>query len=207
MVHVLPNDRAFPMPVQAMTLPPRSHTRYAQVAARRDKDKGEQVQLMDGRTLHLRPIRADDVDAMRRCFTRLHPDEVRMRFMQAMRELPMPLAQRLCTLDPAQAAAFVLMDETTQPAELRGVGRIHVDTATNSAEFAVLVERAWTGKGLGWLLMHRLIEESRRRGLSELWGHVLVDNRPMLDLCRELGFRHRLSIDEPGMRLLSLALD
>ncbi|RAP57367.1 GNAT family N-acetyltransferase [Oleiagrimonas sp. MCCC 1A03011] len=207
MVNVLRSERIVPVPAQATPLPPRGRARFGQAADESERAKGEQVRLDDGRTLYLRPIRPDDVDAVRRCFTRLHPDEVRMRFMQAMRELPLPLARRLCTLNPAEASAYVLMDETCNPAELRGVGRIHLDAATHSAEFAVLVERAWTGKGLGHLLMLRLIEECKRRGLEEIWGYVLVDNRPMLDLCRELGFRHRLSVDDPGMRLLSLALD
>ena len=105
MVDVLREESAFPAPAQATTLPPRSRTRFASRKTASPRDDGERVGLDDGRMLRLRPIRAEDVDAVRRCFTRLHPDEVRMRFMQAMREIPLPLARRLCTLDPACEAA------------------------------------------------------------------------------------------------------
>ena len=45
-----------------------------------------------------------------------------------------------------------------------------------------------------------------RRGLAELWGYVLLENRPMLELCRELGFTQRLMPDEPGTAQITLKL-
>lgn len=56
------------------------------------------------------------------------------------------------------------------------------------AEFAVLVRSDLKGRGLGHLLLQRLIQYARDRGLSELTGEVLEDNVKMLALCRALGF-------------------
>jgi acetyltransferase len=116
------------------------------------------------------------------------------------------MAQRLCRIDPALETAYVLMDESIKPAEMRGVGRIFVDEATDSAEFSVLVEQDWSRLGLGALLMQRLVDACRRRGLAELWGYVLQENRPMLQLCRELGFTQRMVPDEPGTAQITLKL-
>lgn len=167
---------------------------------------GEKVQVRDGRDLLLRPISPDDVPALRRCFARLSPEDIRRRFLHAMSELPAPMARRLCQVDPALETALVLMDETARPATLCGVGRIYVDVSADSAEFSVLVEHDWTRMGLGALLMQRLVDACRRRGLAEIWGYVLLENRPMLDLCRELGFHQRLVPDEPGTAQISLRL-
>lgn len=164
------------------------------------------VHTADGRELVIRSIEPGDITAIQRCFKRLSPQDVRRRFMHAMSELPAPMAQRLCRIDPAMEAAFVLMDETVTPAELRGVGRIFVDEASNTAEFSVLVEREWTRIGLGALLMQQLVDESRRRGLSELWGYVLMENRPMLQLCKELGFVAKMLPGEAGTAQISLTL-
>jgi len=38
------------------------------------------------------------------------------------------------------------------------------------------------------LLMTRLIEVAQQSGIGELVGLVLHENKPMLDMCRELGF-------------------
>jgi ribosomal protein S18 acetylase RimI-like enzyme len=44
------------------------------------------------------------------------------------------------------------------------------------------------GKGLGERLMRTAIEESRARGLRELWLEVLVQNEPAIRLYEKLGF-------------------
>ena len=195
---------------------PGSHSRHAQPPPRSSErfacpyvvttPKGEVVHTADGRELVMRDIEPGDVAALQRCFKRLSPQDVRRRFMHAMSELPAPMAQRLCRIDPAMEAAFVLMDETVTPAELRGVGRIFVDEASNTAEFSVLVEREWTRIGLGALLMQQLVDESRRRGITELWGYVLMENRPMLQLCKELGFVAKMLAGEAGTAQISLTL-
>lgn len=195
----------FSAPDRFAPLPPRSSERFARPRAA-SSSAGEPVRTRDGRELVLRAIEPGDVAAMRRCFSRLSPEDVRRRFLHAMSELPAPMAQRLCRIDPAFETAYVLMDETVTPAEMRGVGRIYVDEATDSAEFSVLVEQDWSRLGLGALLMQRLVDDSRRRQLAELWGYVLQENRPMLELCRELDFSQRLVPDEPGTALITLKL-
>lgn len=164
------------------------------------------MQLGDGRELWLRPIGPDDVAALQRCFARLSPLDIRRRFLHAMSELPEPMARRMCHIDPELETALVLVDRRAVPEEIRGAGRIYVDAAADSAEFSILVERDWTRLGLGALLMQRLVDDCRRRGLAEIWGYVLLENRPMLQLCRELGFRRRLMPNEPGVAQIFLLL-
>jgi Sortase and related acyltransferases len=195
----------FYAPSRFAPLPPRSSERFARPRVA-PAANGEQVRTQDDRELLLRPIEPGDVAAMQRSFTRLSPEDIRRRFLHAMSELPAPMAQRLCRINPAFETAFVLMDESVQPAEMRGVGRIYVDEATDAAEFSVLVEHDWCRLGLGALLMQRLVEDCRRRRLAELWGYVLQENRPMLDLCHELGFVQRTIRDDPGTALITLKL-
>jgi acetyltransferase len=194
----------FTSPIGNAPLPPRTNRRFARTEG--TPTAAEPVTTRDGRVLHLRSIEPGDVTALRRCFTRLPPEDIRRRFMHTLTELPEPMAQRLCLIDPATEEAFVLVDDSVAPAELRGVGRIFVDAATESAEFSVLVERDWTRLGLGAELMRRLVAACRERGLAELWGYVLVENRPMLALCRELGFTSRMLPDEPGVAQITLRL-
>lgn len=189
----------------ALTVPAPSRERFGRPRVQHTPT-GEKVYTIDERVLHLRGIEPNDIDALRRCFARLSPLDIRRRFLHAMSELPQPLAYRLCNLDPRLETALVLMDESVVPGEMRGVGRIFVDEAANHAEFSVLVEQDWSRLGLGALLMGRLVEDCRRRGLAEIWGYVLMENRPMLQLCKELGFIKRLVPDEPGTALISLQL-
>ncbi|MDQ6646229.1 MAG: GNAT family N-acetyltransferase [Pseudomonadota bacterium] len=195
----------FAAPSRFASLPPRTRERFARPRVT-PMETGERVGIQGGRQLVLRAITPQDVSAMQRCFKRLSSEDIRRRFLHAMSELPAPMAERMCRIDPAIETAYVLMDDTVQPAEMRGVGRVYVDEATDSAEFSVLVEHDWSRLGLGALLMQHLVDDCRRRGISELWGYVLQENRPMLKLCQELGFTQRMVPDEPGTEKITLAL-
>ena len=194
-----------PLPGSTPRPPPPARDRYGS-AVGAPPPPGEPVMLDDGRRLKLRPVQASDVAALQRLFTRLTPGEIRMRFMHSVTELPDVLARRMTDLDHVCELAWVLMDSVDDArAEMRGVARLYIDAATG-AEFALLVEQPYTGQGLGALLMTQLIRACRERGLDELWGHVLAENHPMLDLCAELGFTRAPVPGDPGVMHVRLAL-
>src|SRR5437763_11320625 len=71
--------------------------------------------------------------------------------------------------------------------------RFHADPAQQRqrhrrAEYAIAVRSDWKGHGLGYLLMTRLIAVAQEWRIGELVGQVLRENKPMLAMCRELGF-------------------
>jgi len=167
---------------------------------------GELLQLRDGGTLLLRPIHPDDVAALQRGFSHLTPAEVRMRFQHPLSELPEPLAQRLCNLEPQTEIAFVLIDPLSAEPEIHAVARAHVDPVTLAAEFALVVQQRFAGQGLGTLLMQRLIAACRAHGAHELWGDVLLENGAMLELCHELGFERHSPLHDPGIVRVTLEL-
>jgi GNAT superfamily N-acetyltransferase len=167
----------------------------------------DMLETRDGNELMLRPIDAGDVDALKRGFARLTPGEVRMRFLHPLTELPEPLAQRLCNLDPQNEVAFVLIDPppANEP-EIHAVARVHVDPVALGAEFALIVQHHYAKQGLGTLLMQRLIAAARELGAAEMWGDVLLENSAMLDLCSELGFERRSQLNDPGVVRVTLDL-
>ena len=172
---------------------------------------GVEVVTHDGRKLLLRPIRPGDAAALRRAFKRLTPEQIRSRFFFRMNELSEEMAQRLCNVDAQTSAAFVVTDANSDVApaevEIRAEARMHVDAATQSAEFAVVVDPSFIGQGIGSVLLRCLIAECRRRGLLELWGDVLADNHAMLDLVRHLEGEHTIEQGcEPGVTRVRLAV-
>lgn len=147
--------------------------------------RSETVTLPDGRSFALRPLRPDDLDALRRAFRRLTPEEVEYRFLYRSRELPAFIEHQVQSLDPARDVAFVLDDG----GEIRAVADFHLERAgADTAEFGLIVGQAVSGHGLGRLLMQRLIAEARARSVT-LRGLVRRDNARMLDLCHALGGR------------------
>lgn len=164
---------------------------------------GEAVRIADGRGFILRPLRADDVGALQRAFRRLTPEEVELRFFYRSRELPASVQAQVQDLDPARDAGFVIDDA----GEIRAVADLHAEHPdAHEAEFGLIVGKAISGHGLGKLLMQRLLDEARKRGLANLRGSVRADNARMLELCRDLGATVAADPDDVSIRSVAFAL-
>jgi hypothetical protein len=62
----------------------------------------------------------------------------------------------------------------------------------------------WCGRGFGWLLMMRMIEFSKHKGLKTVRGQVLSENTTMLAMCAELGFHIASDPRDPGIKTVTL---
>lgn len=157
----------------------------------------ETIHLGDGRTFTLRALRTDDLEALRRAFLRLTPEEIEYRFFYRSRELPASVQAQVRGLDPAREAAFVVDDGH----EIRAVADLHMERPdAREAEFGLIVGKTVSGHGLGWRLMQKLLDEAKRRRLTALRGSVRADNTRMLELCRDLGAAITPDPDDPGVR-------
>jgi acetyltransferase len=132
----------------------------------------------------LRPIRPEDALALNEFFDRLTAEDVRLRFFAPIRELPTNLRARLTQIDYDREMAFVLVSGPF----ILGGARLIADPDNERAEFSIAVRSDLKGKGLGWMLMQRLIGYARSRGTAVLFGDMLGDNEAMIRMCRELGF-------------------
>ncbi|MBD8524562.1 GNAT family N-acetyltransferase [Pseudomarimonas arenosa] len=167
----------------------------------------ESLLLADGRELILRPIVGEDAASLRAGFALLEPEEVRLRFLHPMRELPEPMAQRLAHPLPRREFALVVA-EPLPPGQawIGAVARASIDPDGEQAEFAILVWHCLTRLGLGKLLMKRLIRWAKLKRLRCLYGDVLEENRAMLRLAEQLGFRREHRDQERGMTRVVLDL-
>jgi acetyltransferase len=165
----------------------------------------EEIELADGRRLLLRPIRPEDERALIAAFRKLSPEAVRLRFFAPIKELTHETAASFTQIDYDRQMALVLTDcVASEAAQIYAVGRLSADPDNVEAEFALTVRDDMTGMGLGMLLMRRLIEHARRRGIGTIVGHVLRENKAMLGICRLLGFEERPDPDDPGIRIVRL---
>jgi len=153
--------------------------------------------------MFLRPIRPDDAPAIVEFFSHLTAEDVRLRFFTPMVEMPKRLLARLTQIDYDREMAFLLFNDKK---EILGIGRLAADPDNARAEFAVAVRSDLKDKGLGTLLMQRLIAFAKARGTGELFGDVLEDNTRMLSLARELGFSVSALGQAPGILRVSLDL-
>ena len=72
-----------------------------------------------------------------------------------------------------------------------GVARLCKSHGENEAEFAVVVSDRWQRRGVGTLLLRKLVEISREEQVGRIRGTILGDNLGMRRLCERLGFKLR----------------
>jgi acetyltransferase len=142
--------------------------------------------LSDGKAVYVRPIRAEDEALYAQFVAAVTPEDSRFRFLVPIRELSRPLISYFTHVDHARAMAFIALDEAS--GEMLAVVRLHNNAANDSGEYAIIVRSDIKNHGLGWQLMHLLIDYARARGLNAVEGKVLYENNAMLDMCRDLGF-------------------
>ncbi|KQV79972.1 GNAT family acetyltransferase [Massilia sp. Root351] len=183
--------------------PPRAGYR---LAIRAYPQELEQEVLWRGAPLTLRPIRPEDAPQHVEFFSKLDPDDVRLRFFSAMRELQPAQLARLTQIDYDRAMAFIATRiGSAGRAETLGVVRAVADPDNQHAEFAILVRSDLKGMGLGAILFQKLIDYFRSRGTAAIVGEALSENGGVQQLVRRFGGSVSPS-PEPGTSILHLKL-
>lgn len=158
-----------------------------------------------GEALLIRPIRPEDAEAHAALFARLTPEDVRYRFFSALRALTPEQIARLTQVDYDREMALVAVRED-DPLETVGAARLVREPNADRGEFAILVERAMRGRGVGRRLMEKLIAWARAQGMAAIVGQVLADNAPMLAFTKRLGFELKRMPDEADVVEVRLVL-
>jgi len=168
----------------------------------------EETLLWQGQSLRLRPIRPED-EALHMAFLQqLDPEDVRMRVFYSKRTMARSELARMVQIDYAREMAFVaLASDANGQDQTLGVVRAITDPDNQEAEFGVIVSSALKGKGLGLVLMQKMIAYLRTQGTQRLVATVLDYNTRMLKLAEELGFEvDNLGTAEGGTRRIVLSL-
>ncbi len=161
--------------------------------------------LRDGSRVLVREISKDDVQLERDFIEGLSPQSRRFRFLASIKYPSEGLLKQLTDLDASKEAAFIALTNDSGREREVGVARFSAQR-DGSAEIAVTVDDYWQGKGLATLLMKRLIEVARERGIERLYSIDAADNHAMRDLAAHLGFSSRPDPQDKTLVVHSLNL-
>lgn len=142
--------------------------------------------LRGGERVLIRRARPEDVALYPDFLGDVSAGDLRLRFFARIAELSAAELDKLAHLDYRHEMAFIALDENT--GQMLGLVRLKDELDEKTAEFAILVRSRLKGHGLGWLLMRRVIDYAKEKGLRRVYGDVLVENTTMLQMCAELRF-------------------
>ena len=163
----------------------------------------EEAEVEPGLPVFLRPIRPEDEPAHMEFHSKLDPEDIYFRFFGVVRRVPHSQMARYTQIDYDREMAFIAVDRRPGTAgQTLGVVRAVFDPDYRTGEFAIVIRSDMKGHGLGHALLDKLIRYSRERGIGELKGQVLPNNRRMLAFAESFGFSvHQVDTDSVEIRL------
>jgi acetyltransferase len=148
------------------------------------------VRLRDGSTVQLRPVRAEDAAAIRSLFQGLSETSRWLRFFTVCPRLDRVVDWATKVDNDRRLGVVAITADSGQLIAHTGLERD--PRQPDRAEFAVAIADGYQGRGLGGLLLGRLVEAARQAGIGWLTGEVLANNHRMLNLLRHSGWAVRL---------------
>jgi RimJ/RimL family protein N-acetyltransferase len=162
-----------------------------------------QATLGSGEEVTVRPLLMSDEEPLQDLFYRLSNESTYTRFMAFKKAHPHEEMQALVNLDYESTMALVVTRHEGADEDIVAMSRYDVDPATRLADIAFVVRDEWQNKGVGTLLMRRMLEFARERGLAGFTGDVLVTNKAMMTVFQKSGLNVRMERDGDAYRLMA----
>ena len=139
--------------------------------------------LPDGRRVWLRDLNDHDSEHLRILVEQLADPGLAKAFLGENGHQAAAGRTPIAALMSSQGYGVVALDEHGDgPEAYVAFGRFDMDPATRMADFLVMTHPAWRGQQLGTLLLGRLHDTARARGLSGLRARFAAGNKAILSL-------------------------
>ncbi|MFA0413388.1 GNAT family N-acetyltransferase [Vibrio renipiscarius] len=148
----------------------------------------ETLRLKDDSDVLLRPILPEDEPKHADFIHAVSKDDLYKRFFAEVGEFNHEALAKLTQIDYDREMAFVAVDTTHADGQIIGVSRALINHDNTDAEFAILIRSDLKGKGLGKILMNKIIDYCQNKGTKRMSGMTMPTNRGMLMLAQSVGF-------------------
>jgi len=161
---------------------------------------------LDGHSVKIRPINTQDLKLETDFINHLSLETKHYRFFGAIYKVSEKTLKTFCDVDGKSTMAFIATERIDAKEIEIGVCRYVVTDKPDIYELALTIADNWQHKGLGKLLMKRLINYAKRHGVKWLYSVELADNTIMQNLSKELGMQVKNDPDDAHQVIYSLTL-
>jgi acyl-CoA synthetase (NDP forming)/RimJ/RimL family protein N-acetyltransferase len=155
------------------------------------------VVLSDGGTVHLRPIRPADADAIVALHSRFSDRTRYMRYFSSYPRIPPRDLKRFTEVNHRGREAMVAVLGN----DLIAVGRYEQLDEPDTAEVAFVVEDAHQGRGIASVMLEHLAEAAREEGITKFVAEILPQNGAMVRVFSDAGYDVTRSFEDGVVHL------
>jgi acetyltransferase len=147
--------------------------------------------LRDGTPIRVRPIRPEDEPALVRFHEKLSEETVYMRYLQNLkldRRVAHERLTRICFIDYDREMALVAEHTEESREEIVAVARFGKIQGSNDGDLSIVVRDDFQRRGLGAIMVQRLVEIARQEKLGRLVAYTLAENLGMQRIAEQANF-------------------
>ncbi len=160
--------------------------------------------MADGTRVLIRPIKPEDEEKHFAFFHSLSRQTNYYRFFSYRKKLSHEQITRFTQIDYDREMAIIALVEENDQEKTIGVNRLAYYPQEDRYEFALVVTDDWQDKGVGKILMEKLLYIARDRQIKTIYGNILAENSKMIQFCLRFGFKEYLSEGEVVLVKLDL---
>ena len=166
----------------------------------------EKTELKDGSKVTIRPIRPEDAPLLQAGFSRLSPESIYLRFLETFNALTDKQAREFSTVDYHQRMALVAEIIEDGQKSLIGVAR-YAMVEPGVAESAIVVIDEYQSRGLGTILLDRLVKYARTQGVQAFLATVHFTNARIMRFIKRSGLPTEKKMLEPGVWEIRVSIE
>jgi acyl-CoA hydrolase/GNAT superfamily N-acetyltransferase len=155
----------------------------------------EEVLEIHGQQVTVRPAKPVDARRIQEHFYSLEKDDVVARFFHEKRSFDKEEAEEVSQIDYVKDLTILAMVGEFGFGQVVGIGEYLLDTATNYAEIAFSISKAYQKMGLGKVLINKLESAARKHGIAGFFAYTSAQNLGMIRLFKRLPYKVTTAFD------------
>lgn len=156
-----------------------------------------------GFRFHVRPARPEDEQALADFFAHVTPEDLRFRFLTAVREVGHDRLAAMTQIDHERTENFLALDDGGQ---ILATGMLAADPEMERGEVAISIRSDHKLRGISWTLLEHITGYAMHRGQKVIESIESRANEAAIALEREMGFRADPIAGDPTLIHLQKAL-
>lgn len=144
-----------------------------------------ELETRSGYRFQVRPAAPGDEDALAAFFAAVAPQDLRFRFLSAVKHVPREELARMAQVDHRRNEHLLAI---APGGEIVATAMLAADPGLDRAEVAMAIRPDLKHKGISWTLLDHVAHCARERGIAMLESIEAADHREAIELEREMGF-------------------
>jgi GNAT superfamily N-acetyltransferase len=143
----------------------------------------------NGFSFHVRPVTQDDEPILAEFFTHVTPEDLRFRFLTAVKVVGHDRLRAMIDVDHRQTENFLAF--AADGATVIATAMLACDDAMQGGEVAISVHPDYKGRGVAWEMLEHAAHFAEAQGVRTLQSIESRNNHAAIELEREMGFTAR----------------